>query len=248
MSRERGYSPGRFSFNVPGGRCENCQGDGVMRVEMHFLPDVFVVCETCGGKRYNRETLEARYKGKNIHEVLHMTVEGRLPLFRKYSDGLAPPGNIGAGGAGLCPAGAKRHHPVGRGSAAGQIVPGTGQAGDRADSVCSGRADDRTALSRCGDAAGGFKAPGRPRQHGGGDRAQHGSDKNRGLDFGLGAESGAGGGELVAFGTPEKVARSKGFTAAHLRPVLEREKELAEKEKKKGGGKKAKAKSKRKTA
>jgi excinuclease ABC subunit A len=81
-ARSRGYMPGRFSFNVKGGRCEPCQGDGVIKVEMHFLPDVYVPCDTCRGKRYNRETLEIRYKGKNIHEVLDMTVEDASEFFR----------------------------------------------------------------------------------------------------------------------------------------------------------------------
>jgi excinuclease ABC subunit A len=81
-SRSRGYMPGRFSFNVKGGRCEACQGDGVIKVEMHFLPDVYVPCDVCRGKRYNRETLEIRYKGKNIHEVLDMTVEDASEFFR----------------------------------------------------------------------------------------------------------------------------------------------------------------------
>ena len=80
-SRSRGYTPGRFSFNVKGGRCEACQGDGVIRVEMHFLPDVYVPCEVCKGKRYNRETLEIKYKGKNIFDVLQMTVEDALEFF-----------------------------------------------------------------------------------------------------------------------------------------------------------------------
>ncbi len=80
-SRSRGYTPGRFSFNVKGGRCEACQGDGVIRVEMHFLPDVYVPCEVCKGKRYNRETLEIKYKGRNIYDVLQMTVEDALDFF-----------------------------------------------------------------------------------------------------------------------------------------------------------------------
>ncbi len=83
-SRIRGYEPGRFSFNVKGGRCENCQGTGVKRIEMHFLPDVFVPCETCAGKRYNRETLEIRYRGKTISEVLDMTVEDARTFFEAH--------------------------------------------------------------------------------------------------------------------------------------------------------------------
>ncbi len=81
-ARSRGYMPGRFSFNVKGGRCEACQGDGVIKVEMHFLPDVYVPCDVCRGQRYNRETLEIRYKGKNIHEVLDMTVEDAAVFFQ----------------------------------------------------------------------------------------------------------------------------------------------------------------------
>ncbi len=94
MARERGYAPGRFSFNVRGGRCEACQGDGLIKVEMHFLPDIYVPCDVCNGKRYNRETLDIRFKGRNIHEILAMTVEDAalffeaIPMIRRKLDTL----------------------------------------------------------------------------------------------------------------------------------------------------------------
>ena len=80
-AKAKGYNKGRFSFNVKGGRCEACSGDGIIKIEMHFLPDVYVPCEVCGGKRYNRETLEVKYKGKSIYDVLNMTVEDALEFF-----------------------------------------------------------------------------------------------------------------------------------------------------------------------
>ena len=80
-AKERGYKKGRFSFNVKGGRCEACAGDGIIKIEMHFLADIYVPCEVCHGKRYNRETLEVKYKGKNIYEVLDMTVEEAVKFF-----------------------------------------------------------------------------------------------------------------------------------------------------------------------
>ena len=82
-SKVRGYDKGRFSFNVPGGRCEACNGDGVLKIEMHFLPDIYVPCEVCNGRRYNKETLEVKYKGKSIYDVLDMTVEEALTFFDK---------------------------------------------------------------------------------------------------------------------------------------------------------------------
>ena len=81
-AKARGYTKGRFSFNMKGGRCEACGGDGIIKIEMHFLPDVYVPCEVCHGKRYNRETLEVKYKGKSIYDVLNMTVEEALEFFK----------------------------------------------------------------------------------------------------------------------------------------------------------------------
>ena len=82
QSKARGYKPGRFSFNVKGGRCEACQGDGLIKIEMHFLPDVYVECDQCKGKRYNRETLEIKYKGRSIADILNMTVDEAYKLFK----------------------------------------------------------------------------------------------------------------------------------------------------------------------
>jgi excinuclease ABC subunit A len=99
-AKVRGYEPGRFSFNVKGGRCEKCEGDGLIKIEMNFLPPVYVVCEVCGGKRYNRETLEINYKGKNIADVLDMTVDEAVTFFRavpKIFDPLLTLAEVGLG-------------------------------------------------------------------------------------------------------------------------------------------------------
>jgi excinuclease ABC subunit A len=99
-ARTRGYKPGRFSFNVKGGRCEACQGDGVLKIEMHFLPDIFVTCDTCKGKRYNRETLEVKFRGKSIADVLDMTVDEAKEFFKavpKIHDRLSILQRVGLG-------------------------------------------------------------------------------------------------------------------------------------------------------
>ncbi len=99
-ARARGWGPGRFSFNVKGGRCEACQGNGEIAVEMHFLPTVYVPCEICGGKRFMKETLEVKYKGKNVHDILEMTVEEALAFFEDIpavSDRLETLGQVGLG-------------------------------------------------------------------------------------------------------------------------------------------------------
>ncbi len=171
-SRERGYGPGRFSFNVKGGRCEACQGDGLIKVEMHFLPDVYVPCDVCHGQRYNRETLEIRYKGKNIHEVLAMTVEQAHAFFEPVPARRAQARDAARRGPGL-------HHarPVGddavrRRGAAREAGPRAVEARHRAHALHPGRADDRPALPRHRAPAHGAPPAARPRQHGGGHRAQ----------------------------------------------------------------------------
>ena len=136
-SRARGYEAGRFSFNVKGGRCEACQGDGVIKVEMHFLADVYVPCDVCKGKRYNRETLEIRFKGKNIQEILDMTVEDALPFFSAVptvQPKLQDPARCGTV---LRAPGPERDHPVGRRGAARQAGQGTLEARHRAHAVYS---------------------------------------------------------------------------------------------------------------
>ena len=129
-ARARGYDAGRFSFNIKGGRCEACQGDGVIRVEMHFLPDVYVPCDVCRGQRYNRETLEIRYRGKNIHEVLDMTVEDAARFFQNVP-AERQAAHAHRGGPLLRAAGPERDHALGRRSAAGEAGARARQARDR---------------------------------------------------------------------------------------------------------------------
>ena len=137
-SRARGYKPGRFSFNVKGGRCEACQGDGVLKIEMNFLPDVYVECETCKGKRYNRETLEVLFKGKSIADVLDMTVEDAQGFFEGRAEHPREDGCADARGSGLYQGRPAGDDPFGGRGAARQAVEGTGAAVHGADAVYSG--------------------------------------------------------------------------------------------------------------
>jgi excinuclease ABC subunit A len=143
-ARMRGYKPGRFSFNIRGGRCEACEGDGIIRIEMHFLPDIYVPCDICKGKRYNRETLEIRYKGKNIAEVLDMTVSQGLAMFQKHRGHPVQTPDPGRCGTRLCPHRSECHDALrGRGPA-DQAGQGVEQAGNGKHPLYSGRTHDRT--------------------------------------------------------------------------------------------------------
>ena len=181
-SRARGYKPGRFSFNVKGGRCEACQGDGVLKIEMHFLPDVYVTCDTCKGRRYNRETLEIKFRDKSIAEVLAMTVDEAVPYFSAQQPHPRPAENPAAGRAGLYRARPAGDHAVRRRGATDKTVEGAGAAGHRAHAVHPRRADHRPAFRGRAQAAGGAARAGRSGQHRGGDRAQSGGDQDRRLD------------------------------------------------------------------
>jgi hypothetical protein len=181
-SRERGYKPGRFSFNVKGGRCEACQGDGLKRIEMNFLPDVYVTCDVCRGRRYNRETLQVKYKGYSIADLLDATVEEALPLMENIPADPRQAANAARRGAGLRAPGPIVHHAFRRRSAAHQAGQGTEQAADGPHLLSARRAHHRPALRRRAQTAGRAAAAGGAGQYGGGDRAQSGRDQDRRLD------------------------------------------------------------------
>ena len=220
-SRERGYGPGRFSFNVKGGRCEACQGDGLIKVEMHFLPDVYVSCDVCHGQRYNRETLDVRYKGKNIHEVLSMTVEQAHAFFepvpavaRKLSTLL----DVGLGYITL-------------GQSATTLSGGEAQRVKLALELSkrdTGRTlyilDEPTTGLHFHDIELLLTVLHRLRDHGNTVVViEHNLDVIKTADWivDLGPEGGAGGGRVVAEGTPEDVARvPASHTGHYLKPVL----------------------------
>lgn len=220
-SRSRGYKPGRFSFNVRGGRCEACQGDGVIKVEMHFLPDVYVPCDVCKGKRYNRETLEVRYKGKTIDEVLEMTVEDARTFFD-------PVPAIARKLQTLMDVGLSY---IRLGQAATTLSGGEAQRVKLARELSkrdSGKTlyilDEPTTGLHFHDIQQLLTVLHRLRDHGNTVVViEHNLDVIKTADWiiDLGPEGGQGGGEIIAQGTPEDVAQIEGsHTARFLKPML----------------------------
>lgn len=222
-ARSRGYKPGRFSFNVKGGRCEACQGDGVTKVEMHFLPDIYVPCDVCKGKRYNRETLEVRYKGKNIHEVLEMTVEDALPFFE-------PVPSIARKIQTLMDVGLSY---IRLGQAATTLSGGEAQRVKLSRELSkrdTGKTlyilDEPTTGLHFEDINQLLDVLHRLRDHGNTVVIiEHNLDVIKTADWivDLGPEGGSGGGQIIATGTPEEVAKIKAsFTGRFLGPMLQR--------------------------
>jgi excinuclease ABC subunit A len=220
-ARSRGYKAGRFSFNVKGGRCEACQGDGVTKVEMHFLPDIYVPCDICKGKRYNRETLEIRYKGKNIHEVLEMTVEDALPFFE-------PVPSIARKLQTLIDVGLSY---IRLGQAATTLSGGEAQRIKLSRELSkrdTGKTlyilDEPTTGLHFEDIKQLLEVLHRLRDHGNTVVIiEHNLDVIKTADWivDLGPEGGSGGGRIIATGTPETVAKTKGsFTGQFLASTL----------------------------
>ena len=220
-ARSRGYKPGRFSFNVKGGRCEACQGDGVVKVEMHFLPDVYVACDVCRGKRYNRETLEVQYKGKNICEVLDMTIEDAreffdaVPVIARKLQTL-----IDVGLSYIC-----------LGQAATTLSGGEAQRVKLSRELSkrdTGKTlyilDEPTTGLHFQDIRQLLSVLHHLRDQGNTIVViEHNLDVIKTADWivDLGPEGGSGGGQIIAEGTPEEVAKAKGsHTGEYLKPVL----------------------------
>ncbi len=220
-ARARGYKPGRFSFNVKGGRCEACQGDGMIRVEMHFLPDIYVPCDVCEGSRYNRETLDIRFKGKNIHEVLDMTIEEAsefftaVPLIKRKLDTLM---DVGLGYITL-------------GQSAITLSGGEAQRVKLSRELSkrdTGRTlyvlDEPTTGLHFHDIKQLLSVIHHLRDHGNTLIViEHNLDVIKTADWviDLGPEGGAGGGHIIATGTPEQVAKvKKSHTGRYLKPLL----------------------------
>ncbi|MBE6754683.1 MAG: excinuclease ABC subunit UvrA, partial [Ruminococcaceae bacterium] len=222
-AKMRGFGPGRFSFNVKGGRCETCQGDGIIKIEMHFLPDVYVPCEVCKGKRYNRETLEVRYKGKSISDVLDMPVEEALAFFAnmpRLQRKLQTLFDVGLGYIKL-------------GQPATTLSGGEAQRVKLATELCrraTGKTifvlDEPTTGLHTADVHRLLEVLQRLVEQGNTVVViEHNLDVIKTADYiiDLGPEGGDRGGEIVAMGTPEQVAANeRSYTGRYLRPMLER--------------------------
>jgi len=221
-ARSRGYSPGRFSFNVKGGRCEACQGDGVIKVEMHFLPDIFVPCDACHGRRYNRETLDIRYKGKNIHEVLEMTVEDALAFFRNVPQIATKLETLMAVGLSYVKLG-QNATTLSGGEA--QRVKLAKELSKRSTGSTLYVLDEPTTGLHFQDVAQLLEVLYQLRDQGNTIVViEHNLDVIKTADWiiDLGPEGGSGGGEIIATGTPEAVAaEERSHTGRWLRTVLE---------------------------
>lgn len=224
-ARARGYNPGRFSFNVRGGRCEACQGDGVIKVEMHFLPDIYVPCDQCKGKRYNRETLEIRYKGKTIHQVLEMTVEeareffDAVPMIARKLQTLIDVGlsYIRLGQASTTLSGGEA-----------QRVKLASELSKRDTGNTLYILDEPTTGLHFADIKQLLEVLHRLRDQGNTIVViEHNLDVIKTADWivDLGPEGGSGGGEIIAKGTPEQVAAMPhSHTARFLKPILDKQK------------------------
>jgi excinuclease ABC subunit A len=225
-AKVRGYKKGRFSFNVKGGRCEACRGDGIIKIEMHFLPDVYVPCEVCHGKRYNRETLEVQYKGKNIADILEMTVEDAVSFFEnipKIKRKLQTVFDVGLGYITL-------------GQPATTLSGGEAQRVKLASELhrrSTGRSlyilDEPTTGLHVDDIARLLKVLQRLVENG--DTVlviEHNLDVIKAVDYmiDLGPEGGDKGGTIIATGTPEEIIEVEAsYTGQYLRPVLLRDRD-----------------------
>ena len=222
-AKARGYKAGRFSFNVKGGRCESCMGDGIIKIEMHFLPDVYVPCEVCSGKRYNRETLEVRYKGKNIYDVLDMTIEEGLEFFEnlpKLRRKLQTLCDVGLG-----------YVKIGQSSTTlsggeAQRVKLATELSKRSTGKTIYILDEPTMGLHTADVHKLIEVLQKLVDTGNTVVViEHNLDVIKTADYiiDLGPEGGSGGGEIVVCGTPEKVARSKkSYTGKYLKPMLKK--------------------------
>ena len=224
-AKERGYNKGRFSFNVKGGRCEACSGDGIVKIEMHFLPDVYVPCEVCHGQRYNRETLDVRYKGKNIYEVLDMTVEEALKFFENVESVRRKIQTLYDVGLGY----------IKLGQPSTQLSGGEAQRVKLATELSrrgTGKTiyilDEPTTGLHFEDVRKLIEILRRLSENGNTVVViEHNLDVIKCGDYiiDMGPDGGDGGGTVVAYGTPEKVAKSKkSYTGQYIKKILEKEK------------------------